>query len=516
MLRRVTERGEPWDFVIIGGGATGMGIAVDAASRGFATLLLEAHDFGKGTSSRSTKLIHGGVRYLQQGHLPLVLDSLRERERLRANAPHLVSDLEFIVPSYAWWHGSFYGAGLALYQILAGRSSFGRVRLLSRGETMRRLPNAKPKGLRGGVLYHDGQFDDARLLIALAATAADHQALLVNYARVTQLHPNAAGRLKAVSFKEMESGEEIRVGTRAVINAAGPFVDEVRHLSDPEAPRLLAPSQGAHIVLDPSFLGGATALMVPRTMDGRVMFAIPWHGRTLIGTTDTAIDNASLDPQPLDREIEFLLETAGECLARKPNRGDILSVFAGIRPLVKSGATRETAALSRDHTIALDARGLITITGGKWTTYRRMAEDCVDRASVLVGLPARPCHTATLRIHGFTQDFASSGSLRAYGSDAPHLWELIAQDSSLGIPLDPALPNLAAEVIWAARHEMARTVEDVLARRTRALFLDARAALRMAPGVAGLLARELGRDDHWHEEQLRSFATMAAGYLPRS
>jgi glycerol-3-phosphate dehydrogenase len=516
MLQRVRDRTEPWDIVIVGGGATGAGVAVDAATRGYATLLLEQHDFGKGTSSRSTKLVHGGVRYLEQGNVSLVMEALKERGLLRQNAPHLVSELPFIVPSYAWWEGPFYGIGLKVYQVLSGKYGFGASQLISKEETLKRLPNVNPDGLTGGVIYYDGQFDDTRLLINLVATAAEQGATLLNYAKVTALHKGGDGIVSGVVCENVETGETFQSRARVVVNATGPFTDSVRHLAEPDAAKLIAPSQGAHLVLDRSFLPGDTAIMVPHTSDGRVMFAIPWHGHTLVGTTDTPMIHAPLEPVALDQEIEFMLETAALYLEKKPSRADVLSVFAGIRPLAKSGEGTNTAALSRDHTIHIDKSGLLSIAGGKWTTYRNMAQDCVDQAATLGDLPDKECVTKTLNIHGHHPNAASFGPLAFYGSDAPAIRELIAGDATLGQTLDAELPYVAAEVVWAAREEMARTVEDVLARRTRALFLNAKAAIRMAPRVAALLAQELGCDKKWQIDQVEKFRQVAEGYLVKA
>lgn len=513
MMSRVLARAEPWDLIVIGGGATGAGIAVDAASRGYELLLLEQSDFGKGTSSRSTKLVHGGVRYLEQGNIPLVMEALKERGLLRQNAPHLVSDLGFVVPNYEWWEAPFYGIGLKVYNLLAGKYGFGASQILTREETLQRLPTIKPEGLRGGVVYFDGQFDDSRLLINLVATAADQGATLLNYARVTALSCDEDGFIDRVAATDVEGGVEFESLAKVVINAAGPFSDSVRRLADPTAAPMIAPSQGIHLVFDRSFLPGNTAIMVPHTSDGRVMFAIPWHNHTLVGTTDTPITEPTLEPRPLEEEIEFILETARQYLEKAPSRGDVLSVFVGIRPLVKSANGGNTAALSRDHTIHIDNSGLLSIAGGKWTTYRNMAEDCVNQAATLARLPEKPCATKDLNIHGFHRHAEKFGSLRVYGSDALVIQDLIHSDPGRGEPLHSALPYCGAEVIWAARSEMARTVEDVLARRTRALFLNARAAIEMAPRVAELMAIELGRDEAWKTEQVKSFQELAKGYL---
>jgi glycerol-3-phosphate dehydrogenase len=513
MLKQARERVQPWDIIIVGGGATGAGAAVDAATRGYATLLLEQHDFGKGTSSRSTKLVHGGVRYLEQGNISLVMEALKERGLLRQNAPHLVSELACIVPRYAWWEGPFYGIGLKVYELLAGKYGFGKSHTISKEETLQRLPNVNPDGLTGGVVYYDGQFDDTRLLINLVATAAGQGATLLNYAKVTGLSKGSDGIVNGIHWQNIETGETFSAQAKVVVNATGVFTDSVRLLAEPDAHQIIAPSQGAHVVLDRSFLPGANAILVPHTKDGRVMFAIPWHGHTLLGTTDTPVKESSLEPVALDTEIEFILETAGLYLEKKPSRGDILSVFAGIRPLAKSGEGGNTAALSRDHTIHIDKSGLLSITGGKWTTYRNMAQGAVDQAATLAGLPDRPCLTRNLNIHGYHPNAANFGPLSFYGSDAPAISRLIAGDKALGRELDSQLPYVEAEVVWAARAEMARTVEDVLARRTRALFLNAKAAIRMAPRIAGILAKELGKDEKWQNEQIMAFGQIANGYL---
>ena len=512
MLSRVQSRATPWDMIIIGGGATGVGAAVDASARGYEVLLLEQSDFGKGTSSRSTKLVHGGVRYLEQGNISLVMEALRERGILRQNAPHLVSDLAFVVPRYDWWEAPFYGVGLKIYDLLAGKYGFGPSQLLSREETLARLPTIKQDGLRGGVVYYDGQFDDTRLLINLAQTAAEHGATLLNYAPVTGLTKGADGYITGIAGRDLESGLKFHAGAKVVINAAGPFCDAVRRMAEPEAAPMIAPSQGIHLVFDRAFLPGNSAIMVPHTPDGRVMFAIPWNGHTVVGTTDTAISDLSLEPKPLPDEIDFILETAGKYLHHAPGREDVLSVFVGIRPLVKSGEGSNTAALSRDHTIRIDDSGLLTITGGKWTTYRRMAEDCINQAATLARLPEMRCPTLELRIHGFDEN-PKKDHLARYGRDAAAIESLIADDPKLGEPLHPALNYCGAEVVWAVTQEMARTVEDVLARRTRALFLNARAACEMAPRVAEIMARESGQGSNWMAQQEAGFQALARSYL---
>ena len=498
MYRRLHGHEGPWDMIVIGGGASGVGTALDAASRGYEVLLVEQSDFGKGTSSRSTKLVHGGVRYLEQGNISLVMEALKERGILLQNAPHLVQNLGFVVPNYDWWEAPFYGIGLKLYDMLAGKYGFGRSRILSKAETLERLPTIRTDGLRGGVIYFDGQFDDSRLLIDLATTAYEQGAVLLNYVQVTGLLKNADGFVDGVEIRDMETGDTLQQTAKVVVNATGPFTDNLRRLADPSVPPIIAPSQGIHLVFDGSFLGRDNAIMIPHTSDGRVMFAIPWHGHTVVGTTDTPIAEATLEPVAMEQEVDFLLHTASRYLETSPSRADVLSVFAGIRPLVRSSDAGNTAALSRDHTIRIEDTGMITLCGGKWTTYRRMAEDCVNHATELAQLPERPCVTTSLRIHG---------------QDTSAIRQLIEANPELGTPLHAELPYTGAEVVWAARQEMACGVEDVLARRTRALFLRAQAAIEMAPGWricwrANCIAIRNGRS-----AQIQSFNQTARHYL---
>jgi len=514
MWGRVAQHRGPWDMIIVGGGATGVGIAIDAASRGYGVLLLEQSDFGKGTSSRSTKLAHGGVRYLEKGNIGLVMEALKERGLLLQNAPHLVRDLAFVVPNYEWWEAPFYGLGLKLYQVLAGRYGFGKSRLLSREETLEHLPTLKTEGLRGGAIYYDGQFDDARLLIHMVFTAFEQGAALLNYVQVTGVTKDSQEFVDGVVARDLETGEEFRASAKVVVNASGAFADTLRRTADANIKAMIAPSQGIHLVFKSEFLPGNSAIMVPHTSDGRVLFAIPWHGHVLVGTTDTPVSSAELEPIAMEQEIEFILTTAGEYLAKSPTRDDVLSMFAGVRPLVKGEGAVSTAALSRDHVIHIDSSGLMTICGGKWTTYRHMAEDCVDQAATLAQLPERACVTRDLRIHGFSSGPKPDGPLAMYGSDAKKIRALLENNPALGERLHPEHPYLKAEVVWAAREEMARTVEDVLARRTRALFLNASAALEMAPAVAELLASELGWNDQTKGSQLSDFRVVARNYLP--
>lgn len=511
-LHQIKASDQPWDVLIVGGGATGLGTAVEAASRGYRTLLLEQHDFAKGTSSRSTKLVHGGVRYLQQGNVALVLEALRERGLLIQNAPHLVHDQAFIVPSYEWWQGPFYGVGMKAYDLLAGRLGIGRSQMLSREETLRRIPTLEPEGLHGGVIYYDGQFDDARLAIHLAQTMVDLGGTPLNYTRVTGLLKQG-GMVCGVRAVDGESGREFEIKARVVVNATGVFTDAVLRMDNPDAGNIIAPSQGVHLVLDKEFLPGDSAVMVPHTDDGRVLFAVPWHDKVVVGTTDTPVAEPSLEPRALDEEIEFILKHAARYLTKDPVRSDVRSVFAGLRPLVKPSDGRGTASISRDHHLEVSLSGLVTITGGKWTTYRKMGEDTIDQATLVGGLEERDSRTRHLRVHGWCENVDRADPLHVYGSDAHALRELMRSKPAFAEKLHPRLPYVKAQVAWAARQEMARTVEDVLSRRVRALLLDARASIEMAPTVATLLAEELGRDEVWQQEQVRDYTRLAEGYL---
>ncbi|MDX2111969.1 MAG: glycerol-3-phosphate dehydrogenase/oxidase [Verrucomicrobiota bacterium] len=501
----------PYDFIIVGGGATGLGTAVDAASRGHRVLLVEQSDFAKGTSSRSTKLVHGGVRYLRQGNISLVLEALRERGLLYRNAPHLVHNRAFLIPTFKWWEGPFYGVGMKVYDSLAGRLGLSPSRVLCREETLARLPTVEPEGLTGGVVYHDGQFDDSRLAINLAQTAATHGAILANYVQCIGL-VKEGGFVRGVRIRDGETGDEMEVRGSCVINATGVFVDSLRQLDDPTTPRMLALSQGIHLVLPRAFLPGDTALMVPKTADGRVLFCVPWHDCVVIGTTDTPVATAALEPRALQTERDFVMEHAALYLSKDPTADDVLSIFAGLRPLVKTGDASNTAALSRDHTILIAESGLLTVTGGKWTTYRKMAEDVIDQAEMVAGVENKPCQTRTLPIHGWTYDPPQEPNLAVYGADAMAVRNVLNERPDLAEPIHPALSLRRGEVLWHARHEMARTVEDILARRSRALLLNARASIACAPAVAHLLAIELGKDAAWERQQVTAYQAIARGY----
>jgi len=500
-----------WDVIIIGGGATGLGCAIDAASRGYRTLLLERRDFAQGTSSRSTKLAHGGVRYLQRGDIALVTEALRERGLMRRNAAHLVHDRRFVVPSYDWWEAPFYGVGLKVYDLLAGKLGFGASRVLSKEETIERLPNIETDGLRGGVLYFDGQFDDARLAVDMAKTAADQGATVLNYAGVTKL-VHESDLITGVIAHDEESGTDFELGARVVINATGVFADALRLMDDPQSRPIIRASQGVHIVLDADFLAGDSAIMVPHTDDGRVLFAIPWLGKVVVGTTDTPMEAIEAEPRPLPEEVDFLLRHCARYMTRDPTPADVRSTFAGLRPLVGGSGDGSTAAISRDHDVSISRSGLVTIAGGKWTTYRRMAEDTINQACLVGGLAEAPCVTADLNIHGNHRHAERFGALARYGSDAIELKALIDRDPALAARLHPDHEYVLGEVVWAAREEMARTVGDVLARRTRLLLLDAAGSIEAAPAVANCLAAELGRDEAWVAAQLKVYRRRASGY----
>lgn len=512
VLARLEEtKKDKLDVLIVGGGATGLGLAVDAATRGYRTALVEAGDFAQATSSRATKLVHGGVRYLANGQVHLVYEALRERKIMLQNAPHLVHPLPFVTPAYKWFELPYYGAGLLAYDVLSGKSSLGPTRILSANETRQRVPGIAVRGLKGSVLYHDGQFDDARLALALARTAEDHGAIVLNYVRCTAFNKTSGqvgGKLSSVQLEDVETGRSFEVHAGTVINATGIFVDELRSLDQPASPHMLSVSRGTHVVVPSEVLGQNNAIMVPKTADGRIIFAIPWLGRVVIGTTDLPASTVTVEPGHDRSEIDFLLETINPYLARPVEKSDILSVFSGLRPLVQGGQVK-SSKLSREHTIEVSESGLITVAGGKWTTYRRMAEDTLATAIQRGMLPDRPCVTRAVRLHGAPAQPSSNGALARYGTDASEITALWESDPQMRTPIDPALPFTKAEVVFAARCEMARTVEDVLSRRTRALLLDAKVAERAAPGVATLLASELRRGPEWIAQQTNRFVQLA-------
>jgi glycerol-3-phosphate dehydrogenase len=503
-----------YDLVVIGGGATGLGVALDAAARGLSVVLVESNDFAGGTSSRSTKLVHGGVRYLAQGNVSLVREALHERTTLLANAPHLAGPLAFVMPTYKFWEAPFY-VGLKLYDALAGSAGLGRTEFLSRAETSRLLPNsALSMGggkLHGGVKYWDGQFDDARLALALARTAAAQGALLVNYCVATGLiHEN--GKVAGLQVKDQETGQILRIQGKCVVNATGVWVDDIRmedgRAQGREVQAIVAPSQGVHIVVDRSFLPGEHAMLVPKTADGRVLFAVPWLGKTILGTTDTPRQDSAREPLAFKEEIDFIMSESARYLTRAPGPADVKSLWVGLRPLVKplNDDAGDTKGLSREHTVLLSKSGLVTVTGGKWTTYRAMAEDVLERCFDAQLLPRRPGGlTQSLRLVGAqaaTGKISDAPGVHLYGSEASTLSALPGAQTDLGGGLSEAM------VRFAARYEYARSVEDVLARRSRLLFLDAALAKALAPEVAAILASEIQKDPH-----LDAFLPLADQYL---
>lgn len=503
-----------WDIIIIGGGATGLGTALDSVTRGLKTLLVEQADFAKGTSSRSTKLVHGGVRYLAQGDIGLVIHALKERGLMQQNAKHLVKKEEFIIPCYDWFSILKYYVGLTLYDWLAGKYSFGKSKYFSRVETINKMPGLTENGLKGSIRYYDGKFDDARLAINIAQTAIESGASLLTYTKVDGLLKNDQGKIIGISTTDTITGIHKDFYGKVIVNATGVFVDDILQMNNANSKKMVRPSQGVHLVLDRSFLNAGSALMIPKTSDGRVLFAVPWHNHLLVGTTDTPLDEHKLEPRALKEEINFILKTAGLYFKKKPLEQDILSVFSGLRPLAAptSKDGNSTKEISRDHKLEVSAKGLLTITGGKWTTYRRMAEETVDLAIKHASLQATPCITKNLSIHG-SKTFSDDHYLNVYGSDREKIEALALENPSYQNLLHPDFPHIEAEVVWAIRNEMAETIEDVLSRRLRVLFVDAQIAKEMAVKVASILAEELGEDEKWENEQIQIFNELANGYL---
>lgn len=502
-----------WDLIVIGGGATGIGVALDAASRGYKTLLLEQSDFAKSTSSRSTKLVHGGVRYMAQGDLLLVMEALHERGLMLKNAPHLTFNQEFVIPVYSFWDVFMYTAGLKFYDLLAGRLSMGKSYFINRDTTLSRLPLLKPKGLKGGVVYHDGQFDDSRMAFALAQSCSEYGGSVLNYFKVSGLLKDENGRINGVKACDITSGEEFVLKAKLVINATGVFADEIARMDNPEAKATIRPSQGVHIVLDKTFLRSDSAIMIPRTTDGRVLFAIPWYNEVVIGTTDTPLDTISLEPVALDKEIDFILQTAKEYLIKPPRREDILCIFAGLRPLAADPDNPEsTKEVSRRHKITLSKSGLLAIIGGKWTTYRRMAEETIDRAIKEGFLEKMKCVTSDLRLASPVSNITSE-RFHIYGDNASDIEKIISEKPETGDPLDKRLPCTRAEIIWICRNEMPVNIEDILARRTRSLFLNAHASADIAPQVADIMAAEFGFDQNWKKVQIESYNKLVNNYI---
>ncbi len=512
-VKAIADAEQEWDFIVVGGGASGLGTALDAGSRGFKTLLLEQSDFAKGTSSRSTKLVHGGVRYLAQGNISLVKEALYERGLLLKNAAHLVKNETFIVPTYTRWRNFVLTAGLKLYDVLAGKLSFGKSERIAKEEVEKLLPGVCMKKVNGGVLYRDGQFDDARLAINLAQTCLEQGVTVLNYFQVTGLL-KTGDKICGVIARDVEKGRFYNIKGKVVINATGVFVDDLLKMDEPNKRPLVKPSQGIHLVVDKSFFPGDDALMIPETDDGRVLFVLPWHGKVLIGTTDTPLNEHSLEPVALEEEVGFVMRTANKYLNKQLTRKDVRSVYAGLRPLAAPAAgSLSTKEISRSHKLIVSKSGLVTITGGKWTTYRKMAEDTVDKAIEVAGLAPVRCITKNISIHGNRTGMDFNDHLYVYGADHEAVLNLMKKTPALSQKLHPRLDYTQAEVIWAVRNEMARTVDDVLARRLRALILDARAAMEMAPAAAALMAKELNRDEAWEQLQVTDFNHIAGGYL---
>jgi glycerol-3-phosphate dehydrogenase len=508
-LERINENQE-WDLAIIGGGASGLGIAVDAANRGFKTILLEKNDFAKGTSSRSTKLVHGGVRYLQNGDISLVIEALRERGIMRKNAPHLVRDLSFVIPSYDWWSSPFYGLGLKVYDMMAGKLGLGPSTLLDKEETLNYIPNVNKKGLRGGVIYHDGQFDDARMAISLMLTANQEGATLLNYADVLSL-TKEKDIINGLKFRDQLSGNQIHINAKVVVNATGVFSDRLIALDQPNAKPMIRPSQGVHIVLDKEFIKSSHAIMVPHTTDGRVLFAVPWNEYVIVGTTDTPIDDTLEEPIALEEEVKFILDNAGAYMTKKPLRSDVKSVFAGLRPLAASENKKaSTKEISRHHKITVSTSGLVSILGGKWTTYRKIAEDTLNTVQMVGGLSERKCNTETLPIFGFDPSTDWSQPLHHYGTEAKKIQALEIKDGNKS--LSDKLYITKNQIYWGIKEEMATNLEDILARRSRCLFLDAYETEKIAPKVAETMAKILKKNQNWIDQELKEFKLIIKNY----
>ncbi|OOG18485.1 FAD-dependent oxidoreductase [Sphingobacterium sp. CZ-UAM] len=513
LIERIKDTSE-WDVIVIGGGASGLGVALDALSRGFKTILLEQVDFAKGTSSKATKLVHGGVRYLAQGDIALVKEALHERGLLQRNAPHLVKNQSFIIPNYSWFDGPFYTIGMKIYDFLAGKLSLGKSIHINKEETLRRISTVRKKGLYGGVVYQDGQFDDSRLAVNVAQTCIQMGGVALNYMRVTNLTKNNNGKVNGVIAEDTDTGEVFTIQGKTIINATGIFVDDILKMDKPEAKQMVRPSQGVHLVFDKSFLPGDDAIMIPKTDDGRVLFLVPWHNRVIAGTTDTPIDEHSLEPIALEKEIEFILKTAGRYLTKQPTRQDALAVFAGLRPLAApTGNSNKTKEISRSHKVIVSESNLLTLTGGKWTTFRRMGQDTVDKAIKIGCLPKKESTSATQKIYSAIPTSDRSNHMYIYGSDQEAIYALAQENPQWGEKLVEHLEFKKAEVVWAVRNELAQTVEDVLSRRVRILFLDAKAAITAAPEVAKILAQELGKDETWQKSQLENFQKAAKNYI---
>lgn len=511
-LLQCLKEEQTWDIVVIGGGATGLGVALDAVARGYKTILIEQSDFAKGTSSRSTKLVHGGVRYLAQGDVLLVRQASVERGLLCHNAPHLVKNQTFIIPVYNYWDMVKYTIGLKMYDWISGRMTLGSSEFISRKRTLEYMPCIRTPGLLGGVMYHDGQFDDSRLAINLMQSIIKHGGCAVNYMKVVGLLKNEKQQVSGVSIEDTENGKKYSIKAKAVVNATGVFVDDILHMDNPSSSKSISVSQGVHLVFEKEFYPSKHALMIPQTTDGRVLFAVPWHNKVVVGTTDTPIDEASLEPQALENEIQFILDTASSYLTKKPSRIDVQSVFAGLRPLAaQSKGSKKTQEISRSHKIIVSKSKLLSILGGKWTTYRKMGEDMVDRIEKEFNWSHTKTSTARMDIHGHKTDVNWEDPFYFYGSDAEKIKQQMNGNSEDWI--SESLKIHKVQVKWAVQNEMARTVEDVLSRRTRALLLNARESIRIAPIIAQIMTDELKKDDEWKKQQIETYSELASHYI---
>ncbi len=513
MIKKVSNNTEEYDFIIIGGGATGIGIALEASARGYSVVLLEKSDFTKGTSSKATKLMHGGVRYLAQGNVGLVREAVVERGLMLRNAPHIVKSQSFIIPTHGLYDEILYTVGLTFYDLLAGKLSLGRSKRISKTKTLKRISLINPDKISAGVVYFDGQFDDSRMAINTLQSASEMGATVINYCNVNNLIKDAAGKLTGVSFTDEESGKIHEIKGKQIVNATGVFADDVLRMDSPGAKKTIAPSQGVHLILDKSFLPGDDAITIPKTDDGRVLFLVPWHNRVIVGTTDTPIAEESLEPVALEEEVDFILKTAGRYLTKAPKRSDVLSVFAGLRPLAATqGDGDKTKEISRSHKIYTSESGMLTMVGGKWTTFRKMGEDLVDKSEKLHGWAHIPTKTRNLKIHGYKENVDFTKPFYFYGSDEEKMLKL-AKDKNLEAFVGPSSKVIEAQVVWAVQNEMARTVEDFLARRTRCQLLDAKESLKMAPKVAEIMAKELGKDIHWQKSQIADYQKVTSNYI---
>ena len=503
-LSKIKSTGD-WDIIVIGGGASGLGVALDACSRNLKVLLIEAYDFGKGTSSRSTKLVHGGVRYLKNGEISLVIEALKERGLMLQNAPHLVRNMSFVIPTYDWWNTPFYGVGLKVYDLMAGKLGLGPSEILSKKETVKKIPNVNQEGLNGGVIYHDGQFDDARMAISLARTIEECNGTVINYMKWESfIYENN----QVIGIKAMDqlSGKTHRINAKTLINATGVFAEKIMKKDDPSIDIGIQPSQGVHLVLDKSFLKSENAIMVPNTSDGRVLFAVPWHDVVVVGTTDHTVKEASIEPKASEDEIQFILDNAEKYMTRKPKKSDIKSVFTGLRPLI-SKEKKSSKSLSRKHAVIQSKKGVVHLLGGKWTTYRKMGQDTIDHIIRNQNIKAKDSQTEKLQIFGYQKNLSWDDPLYFYGSEKHKVQTMGSNDR-----LSPILPITEAQIHYAIKYEMALTIEDVLSRRTRCLLLNAKESIALAPKVAEIMAHYLKKDKNWEKEQTDLFIILASNY----